>query len=123
MRKQWPMIWCLTGMANLCWVGECALGQTNYESPQYPQYVQYPQGAPPVTPAVAGVQVTLTADKIDQLLGPVALYPDPLLSLIFPAATYPQDDIAAEQWLQATSNPTEAESPFGPFVAQPPAVR
>jgi len=31
------------------------------------------------------------------------------LSLIFPAATYPQDDIAAEQWLQATPNPTEAE--------------
>jgi len=39
----------------------------------------------------------------------IALYPDPLLSLIFPAATYPQDVVAAEQWLAATPNPTEAD--------------
>jgi len=51
MRKQWPMIWCLTGMASLWWVGERALGQAGFEVPQYPQYVQYPQVAPPVTPA------------------------------------------------------------------------
>jgi len=103
------MVWCLTGMTGLGWLSGRAMGQTYYESPQYPQYVQYPQGAPPVTSAVPGAQVTLTADQIDQLLGPIALYPDPLLSLIFPAATYPQDDIAAEQWLQATPNPTEAD--------------
>ena len=109
MRKQWPMIWCLTGMASLCWVGERALGQAGFEVPQYPQYVQYPQGAPPVTPAVSGAQVSLTADQIDQLLGPIALYPDPLLSLIFPAATYPQDVAVAEQWLAATPSPTEAD--------------
>jgi hypothetical protein len=84
------------------------LGQTDFEAPQYPQYVQYPQGAPPVVPAVAGAQITLTPLQIDQLLGPIALYPDPLLSLIFPAATYPQDVLAAEQWLVATPNPTEA---------------
>jgi len=103
------MIWCLTGMASLCWVGERALGQAGFEVPQYPQYVQYPQGAPPVTPAVSGAQVSLTADQIDQLLGPIALYPDPLLSLIFPAATYPQDVAVAEQWLAATPSPTEAD--------------
>jgi Protein of unknown function (DUF3300) len=109
MRKQWRMIWCLMGMASLCWVGGRAMGQVDSEAPQYPQYVQYPEGAPPVTPGVPGAQVVLTPDQIDQLLGPIALYPDPLLSLIFPAATYPQDVVAAEQWLVATPNPTEAD--------------
>jgi hypothetical protein len=85
------------------------MGQTYFEAPQYPQYVQYPQGAPPVTPAVPGAQVTLSADQVDRLLAPIALYPDPLLSLIFPAATYPQDVVATEQWLQATPDPTEAD--------------
>jgi hypothetical protein len=109
MREQWRMIWCLTCMASLCWVGGHAMGQAEFEVPQYPQYVQYPQSAPPVMPAVHGAEGTLTSDQIDQLLAPVALYPDPLLSLIFPAATYPQDVVAAEQWLQDTPNPTEAD--------------
>jgi uncharacterized protein (DUF433 family) len=32
-----------------------------------------------------------------------------LLSLVFPAATYPQDVVAAEQWLVAAGTPTEAD--------------
>ena len=109
MRKHWRMIACLTGMAGFCWFAGCAMGQVDFEAPQYPQYVQYPQGAPPVTPAVPGAQVTLTADQIDRLLAPIALYPDPLLALLFPAATYPQDVVAAEQWLTAMPSTTEAE--------------
>ena len=109
MRKQWRMIACLAGMASLCWVGGRAVVQAQVEAPQYPQYVQYPQGAPPVMPGVPAAAVTLTADQLAQLLGPIALYPDPLLSLILPAATYPQDVAAAEQWLQAAPNPTEAD--------------
>jgi len=111
MRKQWQMIWCLTGMASLCWLAQDAMGQWQVDpaAPQYPQYVQYPQGAPPVMPAVSGVQVALDAGQLDQLLGPIALYPDPLLSLIFPGATYPQDIVAAAQWLAATPNPTQAD--------------
>jgi len=98
-------------MANLYCLGGCAMAQWQVDptAPQYPQYVQYPQGAPPVTPAAPETQVALDAGQLDQLLGPVALYPDPLLSLIFPAATYPQDIVAAEQWLTATPNPTQAD--------------
>jgi hypothetical protein len=109
MRKQWRMVWCLIGMASLCWVGGRAQGQVEFEAPQYPQYVQYPQGAPPVVPAVPAAAVTLTTGQLNQLLGPIALYPDPLLSLLLPAATYPQDIVAAEQWLQATPGATEAD--------------
>jgi len=109
MRETWLMIWCLTCAASICCVGGLAMGQTGFAAPQNPQPVQYPQGAPPVTPAVSAAPVTLTADQIDQLLGPIALYPDPLLSLIFPAASFPQDVTAAEQWLDDTPNPTEAD--------------
>ena len=54
MRKLWQIIWCLTGVTSSCWVGGCAMGQAEFEVPQYPQYVQYPEGAPPVMPAVPG---------------------------------------------------------------------
>jgi hypothetical protein len=108
MQKQWRTIWCLTGVVSLGWAGGRALGQETFEVPQYPQYVQYPEGAPPVVPAVPGARVTLTAAQIDSLLGLIALYPDPLLSLIFPAASFPQEVVAADQWLMGTSKPTEA---------------
>lgn len=112
MRKRGRMIWCLLGLATFFGAAGCAVAQSGYEAPQYPQYpqyVQYPQAAPPVTPGVPAAQVTLSSDQIDQLLAPIALYPDPLLSLIFPAATYPQDLAAAAQWLAATPAPTEAD--------------
>jgi hypothetical protein len=109
MRKHWRRILRLTGVAGLSLGGSFAVGQSEYEAPQYPQYVQYPEGAPPVVPGVPGAQVVLSPEQIDQLLGPIALYPDPLLSLIFPAATYPQDVLGAEQWLESRSNPTEAD--------------
>jgi hypothetical protein len=54
---------------------------------------------------------------MDQLLGSIALYPDPLLSLIFPAASYPQDVTAAEGWLQDTPEPTEADIDAQPWDA------
>jgi hypothetical protein len=113
MRIKLRFIFSITGIAGLSLGGRLALGQSNYDAPQYPQYVQYPAGAPPVTPGVPEAQVTLGPAQIDQLLGPIALYPDPLLSLIFPAATYPQDVAAAEQWITQMPNPTEAD-----FAAQ-----
>ena len=109
MRKTWRRIfWCLAGLPSVCWLGGTAWGQAELVAPQYPQYVQYPQGAPPVTPAVAGAQVNLAAYQLDQLLGPIALYPDPLLSMVFPASTYPQEVVASEEWLQSTPDLTEA---------------
>jgi len=109
MPKQWRMIACLAGMASLCWACGRDVAQAQVEAPQYPQYVQYPQSGPPVAPGVPAAAVTLSAVQLAQLLGPIALYPDPLLSLILPAATFPQDVVAAEQWLQAAPNPTEAD--------------
>lgn len=43
---------------------------------------------------------TLTPDQVDDLVAPIALYPDPLLSQISVAATYPLEIVQAEQRLQ-----------------------
>ena len=75
--------------------------------------------APPVVPNPDAPMPKYTADELDQMLGPIALYPDPLLSQVLAAATYPQDVAAAGQWLQYHSNPSEEEindQPWDPSV-------
>src|SRR5436189_78259 len=41
-----------------------------------------------------------TRQQIDQLVAPIALYPDQLLSQVLMAATYPQQIAEAAQWLE-----------------------
>src|SRR5438105_6128602 len=45
-----------------------------------------------------------TRQQIDQLVAPIALYPDQLLSQVLMAATYPQQIAEAAQWLQDSNN-------------------
>jgi hypothetical protein len=40
------------------------------------------------------------AEQLDQLLAPIALYPDALLAQILMAATYPLEVVKADRWLQ-----------------------
>jgi hypothetical protein len=46
--------------------------------------------------------------ELDQLLGPIALYPDPLLSLILPAATTPAEVVSAASYLADHGDPNAA---------------
>ena len=43
---------------------------------------------------------TLTPDQLDDLVAPIALYPDELLSQIMVASTYPLEVVQAYQWQQ-----------------------
>src|ERR1017187_9444504 len=43
---------------------------------------------------------TLTPDQLDDLVAPIALYPDPLLSQVLVASTYPLELVQVSQWLQ-----------------------
>lgn len=55
--------------------------------------------APP--PPTAGLTLApLNAEQLDQLLGPIALYPDALIALILPAATVPADIVLAARYLR-----------------------
>ncbi|HEX3397298.1 MAG TPA: DUF3300 domain-containing protein [Steroidobacteraceae bacterium] len=42
---------------------------------------------------------------MDQLVAPIALYPDALVAQVLAAATYPTDVVQAERWMQQNSNP------------------
>jgi hypothetical protein len=45
-----------------------------------------------------------SADQLDNLVAPIALYPDPLLSQVLVASTYPLEVVEANQWLQRNKN-------------------
>src|SRR5271155_2875176 len=57
-----------------------------------------PQGQPP--PAYTPPGQTLTPQQLDDLVAPIALYPDPLLGEVLAASTYPMEVAEAQQWLQ-----------------------
>jgi hypothetical protein len=56
---------------------------------------------PPPPPASAQVQGAFSQEDLDRMLAPVALYPDPLLSQILMAATYPLEVVQAARWSRA----------------------
>ena len=42
-----------------------------------------------------------SSQELDNLLAPIALYPDPLLAVMLPAATYPEEIDNADAWLKS----------------------
>ena len=61
------------------------------------------QGAAPVTPSASAVPLA-SRQQLDQLLAPIALYPDALLSQVLMASTYPADVAEAVAWSKAHPN-------------------
>ena len=51
-------------------------------------------------PGYSGQGVPLTAEEIQPLVAPIALYPDALVAQVLAAATFPDQVAAAESWLQ-----------------------
>jgi uncharacterized membrane protein YgcG len=54
-----------------------------------------------ISPAKAEEATTFSQAELDQLLAPVALYPDALLSQVLMAATYPLEIVQAARWSKA----------------------
>jgi len=57
-------------------------------------------GQQTASPANTAPAQLLSAQQLDDLVAPIALYPDPLLSEVLAASTYPMEVAEAEQWLQ-----------------------
>jgi hypothetical protein len=55
-------------------------------------------------PSQATPQQLWSAEQLDNIVAPIALYPDPLLSQILVASTYPLEVVEASQWLQRNRN-------------------
>jgi hypothetical protein len=58
------------------------------------------------TPLLTAQSASLTPQELDQLLSPIALYPDSLLSQIMTASTNPQEILDVDNWLAANPNLT-----------------
>ncbi len=54
--------------------------------------------------AVAPAGQTLAPQQLDSLVAPVALYPDPILSQMLVASTYPLQIVEAGRWLSQNAN-------------------
>jgi hypothetical protein len=51
-----------------------------------------------------------TPEQLDQLMAPIALYPDPLIALILPAAADPNDLSQAAQYVAGNGDPSAIDS-------------
>jgi hypothetical protein len=68
-----------------------------------------PRPAPPPTAQPVPVMVERLSDQqLDQLLSPIALYPDPLVAVMLPAATYADEIAAAAEWRHRHPNDDDA---------------
>src|SRR4051812_10454243 len=71
-----------------------------------PAPAQAPASPPVSQPSAQGATKTsstktFSQQELDQLLAPVALYPDDLLAQVLMASTYPLDVVMAERWVKA----------------------
>jgi len=73
-----------------------------FEPAAYAQYEGSVTPPPPNAPAPA--QHAFSQQELDQMLAPIALYPDPLLSQILMASTYPLEVVDAARWSRANPN-------------------
>src|SRR5579864_1030067 len=65
------------------------------------------QDATPPPPAPDAI--LRSSAELDQLLGPIALYPDPLIGLILPASTQPSQIVLADRYLANGGDPNQVQ--------------
>src|SRR5437763_8549892 len=70
-----------------------------------------------LTGSTAHAQTIMPSNQLDDLVAPIALYPDPLISQILVASTYPLEVVEAYQWLQQNPGLT------GPALTQAAAAQ
>jgi len=71
-----------------------------YQPYQPPQSFGQPFGQQPPAPDAQ----RLSPQQLSNLVAPIALYPDLLLSQVLAASTYPAEITQAQQWMQSNSN-------------------
>ncbi|MBE2213252.1 MAG: DUF3300 domain-containing protein [Opitutaceae bacterium] len=68
--------------------------------------------APPSDPEASEAREIplLTAEQLDELLGPIALYPDALIAVLLPASTMPTDLVLAARYLGAGGDASKVDA-------------
>ncbi len=67
-----------------------------------PGHTQTSQPPAPSSPSPSSQ--LLKAEELDQLMAPIALYPDALLANVLMASTYPLEVVEADRWVKANKN-------------------
>jgi hypothetical protein len=88
--------------AVLCLMG--GLAWAGMEARLFAQAVAQPSTAAPQAVAATPGSDTLSQPQLEQLLAPIALYPDSLLMQMLMAATYPLEIVQAKRWLGQGKN-------------------
>src|SRR5215471_10170238 len=91
----------------------CVEHHVTYVQPTEPPAYQPPPPPPPevvVAPAPAPVLVLRSPRELDQMVASIALYPDPLLAQILPAATVPQQIVSANNYVAGGGDPRFVDS-------------
>jgi hypothetical protein len=72
----------------------------------WPQAVLAYQDTPAPAPAAASQPpyTQQTPEQLQQLVAPIALYPDSLVAQVLAASTFPEQIVEADRWVQANSN-------------------
>lgn len=100
--RAWSFPWTLTPVVVVLL---CAALLTPLDGILFGQQQQEPPPLPPPGQM-------LSPDQLNDLVAPIALYPDPLVSQILVAATYPLEVVEAYQWMQRNPGLT------GPVLTQ-----
>ena len=58
-------------------------------------------------PAAQGAAQPFTSQELNQLVGPIALYPDSLVALILPGSTVPSDIVVADRYVTQNGDPAQ----------------
>lgn len=66
-----------------------------------PEEAPPPEAAAPLPPEAPETPAPLSNDELDQLVAPIALYPDALVAQILAGATYPTEVVEAARWQSA----------------------
>jgi hypothetical protein len=88
--------------------------QYNQASPESYAPQAYDQGYSPLDsgPNQPPAQ-PLSPDQLEQLVAPIALYPDALVAQVLAAATYPAQVVGADHWLLAQGNAPQEQIAYG----------
>jgi hypothetical protein len=88
--------------------GSPQYAQPGYGDPQYAQpgyggqgYADPGYGQSPLAQPQSAQMQPLSPDQLEQLVAPIALYPDGVLAQILAASTYPAQVAAANQWVRS----------------------
>jgi Protein of unknown function (DUF3300) len=103
-------------------------GQPQYQQPQYAQpgpQQGYDPNQPYPQPQVLQQPQGFSADQLEQMVAPIALYPDNLVSIVLAASTYPAQVAEASQWLrmQGSAAPEQIAAAANAQTGWDPAVK